>query len=137
MRPRNAAQQLPTVPAVILLHDDATGLPLCVMEATYLTGLRWVLHCAVSYVRVCAVSLLELNRPAPVNGHSNSCLFFHSLFHCHYLLTLFAGRRPDQPWPQTAWPQRQPAASSSLAQACRRACTSWPSRACGPSRMVG
>lgn len=38
--PRNAARQLPVVPAVVLLLDGATGLPLALLEATYLTALR-------------------------------------------------------------------------------------------------
>eukprot|EP00053_Salpingoeca_punica_P019512 m.197846 g.197846 ORF g.197846 m.197846 type:complete len:425 (+) comp17671_c1_seq1:1187-2461(+) len=60
VRPRNAAQQLPTVPAVILLHDDATGLPLCLMEATYLTGLRTAAGSAVATDRLAAASASRL-----------------------------------------------------------------------------
>ena len=40
VRPRNAAQGLATVPATILLLYEATGLPRCLMNATYLTALR-------------------------------------------------------------------------------------------------
>lgn len=38
--PRNTARQLPVVPAVVLLLDAATGMPLALLEATYLTALR-------------------------------------------------------------------------------------------------
>ena len=38
--PGNAAHGLPTVPATVLLLDAATGLPLALMDGTYLTALR-------------------------------------------------------------------------------------------------
>ncbi len=40
VRPDNAAQGLPTVPALIMLFNIATGMPECIMDGTYLTGLR-------------------------------------------------------------------------------------------------
>ncbi len=41
VRPANAALGLPTVPATIMLLDIATAMPLCLMDGTYLTGLRF------------------------------------------------------------------------------------------------
>ena len=41
VRPRNAAKQLATVPGVIMLFDIETAAPLCVMDGTYLTALRF------------------------------------------------------------------------------------------------
>jgi ornithine cyclodeaminase len=38
--PGNVARGLPTVPATVLLLDAATGLPLALMDGTYLTALR-------------------------------------------------------------------------------------------------
>jgi alanine dehydrogenase len=38
--PDNTARGLPTVPATVLLLDAATGLPLALMDGTYLTALR-------------------------------------------------------------------------------------------------
>lgn len=38
--PGNAARQLPVVSAAVLLLDPATGLPLALMDGTYLTALR-------------------------------------------------------------------------------------------------
>ena len=40
VRPENAKIAKPTVPAVVMLVDEVTGLPACVMNATYLTALR-------------------------------------------------------------------------------------------------
>lgn len=40
IRPGNAAKGMPTVPATIMLFDEVTGMPECVMDATYLTALR-------------------------------------------------------------------------------------------------
>ena len=40
VRPRNAEKNVATVPATILLFHEDTGLPYCLMNATYLTALR-------------------------------------------------------------------------------------------------
>ena len=40
VHPKNAEKQLPTVMAVITLHDPRTGYPISLMNGTYLTALR-------------------------------------------------------------------------------------------------
>jgi len=40
VHPDNKKKGLPTVMAVIILSDPATGIPLCIMDATYTTALR-------------------------------------------------------------------------------------------------
>ncbi|KAL6076884.1 Ornithine cyclodeaminase [Balamuthia mandrillaris] len=40
VRPKNAERGQPTVPATVLLLDEATGLPAAIMQATYLTAIR-------------------------------------------------------------------------------------------------
>lgn len=48
VRPANAAAGLPTVPAVVLLVDEATGVPTATVAATYLTALRTAAGSAVA-----------------------------------------------------------------------------------------
>ena len=38
--PGNAQKNLPTTPAVVMLFDNVTGVPLCIMNATWLTAAR-------------------------------------------------------------------------------------------------
>jgi ornithine cyclodeaminase/alanine dehydrogenase-like protein (mu-crystallin family) len=47
--PDNAAKNLATVPATILLFDELTGLPVALMDGTYLTGLRTAAGSAAVY----------------------------------------------------------------------------------------
>eukprot|EP00735_Rhodelphis_limneticus_P014554 TRINITY_DN8595_c0_g1::TRINITY_DN8595_c0_g1_i1::g.8621::m.8621 TRINITY_DN8595_c0_g1::TRINITY_DN8595_c0_g1_i1::g.8621 ORF type:complete len:356 (+),score=59.61,sp/O28608/ALADH_ARCFU/35.87/2e-58,OCD_Mu_crystall/PF02423.10/5.6e-78,Shikimate_DH/PF01488.15/6e+03,Shikimate_DH/PF01488.15/2.7e-06,NmrA/PF05368.8/0.018 TRINITY_DN8595_c0_g1_i1:66-1070(+) len=48
VRPKNAALGLPTVPGMVILMDDETGLPLSLMDGTYLTGMRTAAGSAVA-----------------------------------------------------------------------------------------
>ena len=38
--PQNLQKDLPSVMAIVVLNDPRTGFPLCIMDGTYLTGLR-------------------------------------------------------------------------------------------------
>lgn len=48
VRPTNASRGLPTVPAVVMLLDEATGLPITLMQATQLTAIRTAAGSAVA-----------------------------------------------------------------------------------------
>lgn len=48
VRPSNAGRGLPTVPAVVMLLDEPTGLPVALMQATQLTAIRTAAGSAVA-----------------------------------------------------------------------------------------
>ncbi|GBG26962.1 Ketimine reductase mu-crystallin [Hondaea fermentalgiana] len=52
VRPGNAARGMGTTPAVTMLFDKASGAPVCLLNATYLTALRTAAGSAVATARV-------------------------------------------------------------------------------------
>ena len=100
VRPGNAALGLPTVPAVVLLFDAATAMPLCIMDGTYLTALRCGLG---SCMGLC--DLLQLSQH-PCSSHT--------------------GRQPAVAWRQRRWPNEMHACWWCLGQGFRRVSTCLP-----------
>ena len=62
VHPHNRARGLPTVMAVIVLNDPATGVPLAIMDGLLIT--KW---------RTAAAGAVAAHRPIPNSLHSRRC----------------------------------------------------------------